>query len=204
MKLKALIITLTFIFATFTGAAMAAWVEQPGAGGYDWRDGAAEGQRGVPEQESRPGQPFPGQERQAALAQADQVPGMFSADNLQGQSVTSRNGEHLGSINDLVISRDGRVEYIILSRGGFLGLGTDLVPIPWQAARLQAGADNQLTTAITPQQLEGAPSLGELAILDEQQVHSYYGTEPRMEYQPGFDQRERPFQQDRMYRQPAN
>jgi hypothetical protein len=56
MKLKSIIVAVLFIGAFFTGSALAG---NNGSVGESfahagWRNGAAEGQRGVPEQESRP------------------------------------------------------------------------------------------------------------------------------------------------------
>jgi len=86
-----------------------------------------------------------------------------------------------------VLSEDGRIEFIVLARGGFMGMGRDRVPVPWEAASLHRDQDNQLRAAITEQQLDGAPTLEEYAATGspayEQQVHSYYGTEPRTEEQ---------------------
>ena len=189
MKLKAIITTLFFIGALFTGTALAADTgattdRDPDRGAtegppYDTRGGMAEGQRGVPMQESRPGQPTAGGD----MFQDDQIPGMHRAENLMGKNVVSQQGNDLGSIDDLVISENGEVEYIILSRGGTLGMGGEMVPVPWEAANLQRGADDQLTADITEQQLDDAPTFDDYAQIGsesyEQEVHSYFGTEPR-------------------------
>jgi hypothetical protein len=56
MKIKAVVITLFIIGALFTGSAMAdSRGAVSGSSDYGWHGGAAEGQRGVAEQESRPG-----------------------------------------------------------------------------------------------------------------------------------------------------
>jgi hypothetical protein len=55
MKMKSIIITALVIGVFFTGQAFAAHnVIEDNSTSYGFRDGAAEGQRGVPEQESRP------------------------------------------------------------------------------------------------------------------------------------------------------
>jgi len=135
-------------------------------------------------QESRPGQT---QDQQAgALGQdQDEIAGMHKADDLMGKDIVAQDGEKLGSIDNLVISENGQVEYIILSRGGVLGVGGDLVPVPWNAANLKKDQDDNFRADITQQQLEGAPKFdgdnwAQIASPEyEQQVHSYYGTEPR-------------------------
>ncbi|MGE3746696.1 MAG: PRC-barrel domain-containing protein [Sphingomonadaceae bacterium] len=57
---------------------------------------------------------------------------LISSDKVNGTAVYSRDGERLGSIaNFMVDKRSGRVEYAVLSFGGFLGIGSDHYPLPW-------------------------------------------------------------------------
>ena len=41
--------------------------------------------------------------------------------------------DNIGSINDLVIGHDGRVKYVAVSFGGFLGMGDKLFAVPFEA-----------------------------------------------------------------------
>jgi hypothetical protein len=186
MKLRAIVTVLFFITAISTGSVLAADRGETTAdparnGGYD--DGS-ETRGGA--LEPRPGTPMagPDQDRQDEFFQAgdgDRIAGMHRADKLVGQNVNSRQGDNLGSIDDLIISENGQVEFIVLSRGGTLGMGGELVPVPWEAANLQKDQDDQLTADITEQQLEEAPSFDDYAQFgeQEQQVHSYFGTQSR-------------------------
>jgi len=191
MKLTAIITTLMFAGALFAGPTLAAdrgaVTDDPARnGGYT--DELSPGDRGGA-LEPRPGTPMaePGQDRQDEFFQAeepaDRIAGKHRANNLMGKSVVSQQGNDLGSIDDLVISENGQVEFIILSRGGTLGIGGDMVPVPWEAANLQMGADDQFTAEITEEQLENAPTFEDYAQIGsqeyEQEVHSYFGTEPR-------------------------
>jgi hypothetical protein len=208
MKIKAIITSTIFTLALFTGSALAA---DRGATTDDpARDyqGDPIGERGGA-LEPRPGTPMaePGQDRQDEFFQAeaddnDRIAGMHRAGELMGQTVVSQQGNEIGTIDELVISENGQVEYIVLSRGGTLGIGGVLVPVPWEAANLQWDQENdQLRADITEQQLEGAPTFdgdnwAQITAPDyEQQVHSYFGTEPRQ------DQR---FQSPQVAPQPGN
>ena len=48
------------------------------------------------------------------------------------QNMYNEAGDWLGSIDNIMIDkRSGQVRYALLEFGGFLGMGTDLYPIPW-------------------------------------------------------------------------
>ncbi|GAB4349288.1 MAG: PRC-barrel domain-containing protein [Candidatus Abyssubacteria bacterium] len=42
-------------------------------------------------------------------------------------------GERLGSLEELIVGEDDRIRYAIVSRGGFLGLGQALIPVPFHS-----------------------------------------------------------------------
>jgi sporulation protein YlmC with PRC-barrel domain len=59
-------------------------------------------------------------------------PYSLSASTITGDDVRNPNGDKLGHIEEIVIDlEDGRVNYAVLSSGGFLGLGDKLFAIPW-------------------------------------------------------------------------
>ena len=68
---------------------------------------------------------------------AQQMPGktlLLKASKLIGYSVKNKQGEEIGAIEEIVInSQDGRIEYAVLSFGGFLGMGDKLFAIPWKS-----------------------------------------------------------------------
>ena len=62
----------------------------------------------------------------------------LSASTLKGDRVVNRAGEDLGQVEDFMIDlKNGRIEYAVLSFGGFLGMGNRLFAIPWQALKLE-------------------------------------------------------------------
>lgn len=62
----------------------------------------------------------------------------FRASDLIGMSIKNKEGENLGSLKDLVFDRKtGGIRYGVLARGGLLGIGQKLVPVPWNAFELQ-------------------------------------------------------------------
>ena len=61
----------------------------------------------------------------------------MTATKLIGDPVVNADGEKLGKIEDLVIDPEsGRVDYAVLSFGGFLGVGDKLFAVPIEAMRL--------------------------------------------------------------------
>lgn len=44
--------------------------------------------------------------------------------------------ERLGDVEDVILGAEGGINYVLVSRGGFLGMGGDLVPVRWQDLRI--------------------------------------------------------------------
>jgi sporulation protein YlmC with PRC-barrel domain len=86
-----------------------------------------------------------------AMEQADRV------SKIIGKKVISQKGEDLGKIEDLMLSKEACLDYIILAPGGLLGTGDRLIPIPWKALKTGAQADT-LIIDMDKSQLEKAPS----------------------------------------------
>ncbi len=57
---------------------------------------------------------------------------LISSGKVEGTAVYSRTGEKLGTVkNFMVDKRSGQAEYAVLQFGGFLGIGSDFYPLPW-------------------------------------------------------------------------
>lgn len=67
---------------------------------------------------------------------------VISSEKVEGTNVYNGSGDKLGSIDDLMIDkRTGHVRYAVLEFGGFLGMGTDRYPIPWDVLRYDTAKD---------------------------------------------------------------
>ena len=89
--------------------------------------------------------------------EARETAGLIGSDTVEGTYVYDTKGEHMGSIERVMIDkRSGQVAYAVLSFGGFLGLGSDYYPIPWASLSYDTSLEGYRTT-ITAQQLQGAP-----------------------------------------------
>ena len=112
--------------------------------------------------------------------------GLIGIDKVEGTYVYDAKGEHIGSIERVMIDkRSGHVAYAVLSFGGFLGIGSDYYPIPWASLTYDTSLGGYRTN-ITEQQLKGAPKYtGTNWDWEDRargrKVYDYYGT-PWREY----------------------
>ena len=65
----------------------------------------------------------------------------YRASKVIGSSVINDANETIGKIDDLLVIRDGKEPYAVLSVGGFLGMGTRLVVIRYDSLKF---ADNKI------------------------------------------------------------
>lgn len=110
----------------------------------------------------------------------DETHNLISSDRVDGTTVYATDGEKLGHIDHLMIGkRSGRVEYAVMSFGGFLGIGEGYHPIPWEALDYDTDKDGYVV-AIDKSKLREAPSYtpGAIPAYDTtygREVYGYYG-----------------------------
>lgn len=57
---------------------------------------------------------------------------LIASDKVEGTAVYDLSGERLGTINNFMVDkRSGQSKYAVMQFGGFLGIGSDYYPIPW-------------------------------------------------------------------------
>ncbi len=83
---------------------------------------------------------------------------VIESDRVEGTAVYDPSGKRIGTIKRLLIEKvSGRVLYVDITFGGFLGLGTHHYTIPWE----KLDYDTRLggyRTDITAEQVKGAPA----------------------------------------------
>jgi hypothetical protein len=85
---------------------------------------------------------------------------LIGSDKVEGTAVFGPNDQKIGSIERVMIDKkSGRVSYAVLSFGGFLGIGDDHYPLPWQSLKYDTNLGGY-RTGVTKKQLEGAPKYG--------------------------------------------
>jgi sporulation protein YlmC with PRC-barrel domain len=91
----------------------------------------------------------------------------WRSSNLVGASVTGRDNQSIGEIEDVLIEKNGAVKAVVLGVGGFLGMGGKDVAIPFNALTIQRKADgkdiDKVSVSLTKEQLQQAPAFKYLA-----------------------------------------
>src|SRR3546814_5085303 len=62
---------------------------------------------------------------------ADAAGQAIPANKLVGADVTNTSNERVGSVNELLLNKSGQVQGLVVSVGGFLGVGDRKVVLPW-------------------------------------------------------------------------
>ncbi len=89
--------------------------------------------------------------------QAEHIQGVAKASELIGMTVKNRQDETLGKVTDLALDvQSGRIVALIVSSGGFLGIGDELSAVPPTALRFNPDRDT-LQLDATKEMLSNAP-----------------------------------------------
>lgn len=106
---------------------------------------------------------------------------LIAADKVEGTPVYNADDEKLGTVDKLMIDKvSGKVSYAVMSFGGFLGMGENYHPLPWDALTYDVDKDGYVIS-LTREQLEGAPQYDRSSEPDwsdrafGQRIDDYYG-----------------------------
>lgn len=130
----------------------------------------------------------------------------FRASKIKGCKVTTTSGEKAGEIDDMGLDdQNGRVALLVLSTGGFLGLGEDHYALPWQAFSFSAKPDDkngdlECRLTLPESKLENAPKfdrsdwkrVSDPAYVEKVYTHFGYPTYWKRDVQKTTDDSERP------------
>ena len=82
---------------------------------------------------------------------------LIGSDKVEGTAVYGADNQKIGSIERVMIDKvSGRVSYAVLGFGGFLGIGDDHYPLPWQSLKYDTNLGGYRTN-VTADKLKGAP-----------------------------------------------
>ena len=105
---------------------------------------------------------------------------LVASDEVVGTEVYDSAGEHIGQVEKLVLGkRNGQVSYAVLSFGGFLGIGEDYYPLPWEKLSYDETLDG-FRIDISKEQVQGAPKYRRNEAYDwssenGRSINDYYG-----------------------------
>jgi hypothetical protein len=106
---------------------------------------------------------------------------LIGSDKVEGTAVYGAGDSKIGSIERVMIDKiTGGVSYAVLGFGGFLGLGNDHYPLPWQSLKYDTRLGGYVT-GITEQQLQAAPKYSEGSdwnwndAAQNRAINAYYG-----------------------------
>jgi sporulation protein YlmC with PRC-barrel domain len=82
---------------------------------------------------------------------------LIDSGSLVGSSVRDAQGKDLGKVSSLMIDpKDGKVQTVVVSMGGTLGMGGNSVAMPWNQVKI-AQDGGRLVVTVDQQMLQQAP-----------------------------------------------
>ena len=131
-------------------------------------DRAAERDRGYGSDDYRSGLPIEETER------------LIASNKVEGTAVYGLDGDRLGSVYNFMVDKySGKVEYAVMTSGGFLGMGTRYFPVPWRMLKYDVRKGGY-RVELTARDMERAPSFdrnNEPSFNRDygERVHNWYG-----------------------------
>lgn len=113
--------------------------------------------------------------------ETDETNRLIASNKVEGTAVYNREGDKLGAVHNFMVDkRTGKAEYAVMSFGGFLGMGGEYHPLPWDQLTYDT-AQGGYVVDLDKAKLEDAPRYREN---DEptfdrdygREVYSYYGS----------------------------
>ncbi|MDK4717001.1 PRC-barrel domain-containing protein [Rhizobium sp. CNPSo 4039] len=129
----------------------------------------------APQSAQAPAPSTGGQAGYLTTQSADQI----SAKTYMGQSVYNGQNESIGSINDLILQKQGGVVAAVVGVGGFLGMGQKNVAVPFDkisATQNPQDGTVKLTTTETADSLKAAPEFKTLSMQASEKAAQSSGT----------------------------
>jgi sporulation protein YlmC with PRC-barrel domain len=118
---------------------------------------------------------------QGAKNPATNYPNFMAASEIKGTHVKNLQGEDLGEIEEVLVDPEtGQVKFAVLEVGGFLGLGSTKVAVPWSAFQLtQEGNKARWVLDADKERLKNAPKVEGK---NYQRLYTKTGSEPILVY----------------------
>ena len=84
----------------------------------------------------------------------------MKADDLKGDAVMAQDNQEIGKIGDFVLTKDGKVDAVIVDVGGWLGIGSKPVAVAFNAGNFATDQNGKtyLFLNVTKEQLNAQPA----------------------------------------------
>ncbi|PTQ10019.1 photosystem reaction center subunit H [Sphingomonas oleivorans] len=112
---------------------------------------------------------------------------LVASDRVEGAAVYARDGHKLGTVRSFIIDRiSGQIVFVVMSVGGFLGLGQKYHPLPWDMLAYDEFKDGYVIN-FDLDMLHGSPSYrpDDAPEFDEaygQRIATYYMPSRKADY----------------------
>jgi sporulation protein YlmC with PRC-barrel domain len=111
-------------------------------------------------------------------------PYVMAASTLDGDKILCTEGHEVGKVKEIMLDvQSGMVAYVVMSSGGFLGIGDKLMAIPWSALTLDTDK-KCFMLAMSAERVKNAPGFDKdhwpsmADAIWATSVHQYYGRDP--------------------------
>lgn len=104
----------------------------------------------------------------------------LTVDEITDADVRNTRDKDLGSVDDVVFGGNGKVRYVVVGTGGFLGIGDEEIAVPWKDLKVTPSPyRDTLVLDVSEQAFDNAPSLqranrAELADGEHQEIDAYW------------------------------
>jgi PRC-barrel domain len=107
----------------------------------------------------------------------------IGSDKLLNAKVKDRNGKDAGSVSNLILDGSGKVAYVIISHGGFAGMGSRKISVPAGAVTVSGTGDQRtLTLNFDNEHINSSPEFNSLADLNDrvyaETIYRFFGLQP--------------------------
>ena len=93
---------------------------------------------------------------QLVVVDVVQVANGYRASKLRGVTVSNPQNQKIGDLDDLIVGKD-RVLFAIVEVGGFLGIGSHLIAVPYNSLQINEDGSRIVLPGATREQVKGLP-----------------------------------------------